>query len=108
MRINDCMDHEAFAQEEKPEIRNWGLRPPFLFLFAKKTRPFMETNKNRKGFIKMLEMIVLGITVVIAQSIVGIIMMKVMLSKGFLKKYTKMSMDLANEITAELLGEDED
>lgn len=51
-------------------------------------------------------MIVLGITVVIAQSIIGLIMMKVVLSKGFLKKYTKMSIQLAEEIQEELDSED--
>ncbi len=54
----------------------------------------------------MLEMIVLGLTVVIAQTIIGIIMVKVMMSKHFLKKYAKMSYELTNELVEEMDSED--
>lgn len=55
----------------------------------------------------MLEMIVLGLTIVIAQIIAGVIMMKVFMSKRFLKKYTKTIMDLSNEVVADLIEESE-
>lgn len=68
----------------------------------------METNKIRKGIIKMLEMIVLGLTIVIAQIVAGVVMMKVFMSERFLKKYTKTIMNLSNEIVADLMEESEE
>lgn len=56
----------------------------------------------------MMEMIVLGLTIVIAQIVAGVIMMKVFMSKRFLKKYTKIVMDLSNEVVAELIEESEE
>lgn len=56
----------------------------------------------------MLEMIVLGLTIVIAQIIAGVIMMKVFMSKRFLKKYTKTIMELSNEVIADLIEESEE
>jgi len=68
----------------------------------------METNKNRREIFKMLEMIVLGLTIVIAQIVAGVVMMKVFMSKRFLKKYTKTIMELSNEVIADLIEESEE
>lgn len=56
----------------------------------------------------MLEMIVLGLTIVIAQIVAGVVMMKVFMSKRFLKKYTKTIMELSNEVIADLIEESEE
>lgn len=50
----------------------------------------------------MMEMIVLGITIVAAQAVAGIIMMKAFMSKKFIKKFTKMYVEIAEEMTEEM------
>ena len=72
----------------------------------------METNKIRKGIIKMKEMIVFAITLVAAQTVAGLIMMGIMMkvatSKKFIKKYYYMIMGLSEEIAEEALAEIEE
>ena len=50
----------------------------------------------------MHEMIVLAITVVIAQTCVGIVMMKVCMSEWFIKKITKRSFKLMETIERDI------
>lgn len=50
----------------------------------------------------MLEIIVFAVALVVAQVTAGIIMMKLMLNKGFLKKYSKLVMEISNEIVEEM------
>lgn len=50
----------------------------------------------------LMEMIILAITLVIAQTTVGIIMMKVVLSEWFIKKMTKRSFKLMKTIEQDL------
>ncbi len=54
----------------------------------------------------MLEMFILGVTIVVGQLLGGYIMiqivMKQYMSKDFIKKYTKMGMEVAQEITEEM------
>lgn len=54
----------------------------------------------------MLEMIVLGLTVVVAQTVVGLITFKLCMSKAFIKKFTKKYMSMVEEVTEELLDEE--
>ena len=72
----------------------------------------MKTNKFRKGIIKMMEMIVFAITLVVAQTVAGLIMMGIMMkvatSKKFIKKYYYMIMGLSEEIAEEALAEIEE
>ena len=62
----------------------------------------MENNTNFKEDFKMLEIIVFAVALVVAQVTAGIIMMKLMLNKGFLKKYSKLVMEISNEIVEEM------
>lgn len=50
----------------------------------------------------MLTAIVFAITLVAAQTVTGLIMMKVFMSKKFIKKYYAMVMELSTEIVEEL------
>jgi hypothetical protein len=50
----------------------------------------------------LVEMIILAITLVIAQTTVGIIMMKVVLSEWFIKKMTKRSFKLMKTIEQDI------
>ena len=55
----------------------------------------------------MLEMIVLGVTVVVAQTVAGLLMFKLCMSKTFIKKYAKKYMKVVEELTEELFKEAE-
>lgn len=50
----------------------------------------------------MLEMVVFAITLVVAQSLAGLIIMKVFMNKRFIKKYAKMTAKVAKEIEDEM------
>ena len=50
----------------------------------------------------MTEMIVLAITVVVAQTCAGLIMMKVFMSEWFVKKMTKRSFKLMKDIERDI------
>lgn len=50
----------------------------------------------------MMEMIILAITLVITQTTVGIIMMKVCMSEWFIKKVTKRSFKLMKTIEQDI------
>lgn len=63
--------------------------------------------KIRKGKFIMLEMIILGITVVVAQVITGLLMFKLCMSKPFIKMYAKKYMKMVEEITEEMFDEAE-
>ena len=52
----------------------------------------------------MMEMIVFAITLVVAQAVAGIIIMKVCMSKRFIKKYYDLIMELSEEIAEEALA----
>lgn len=56
----------------------------------------------------MMEMIVFAIALVAAQTIAGITMMTVFMSKWFIKKYYKKIMKLATEIVEEIDMESEE
>lgn len=72
----------------------------------------MKTNKFRKGIIKMMEMIVFAITLVVAQTLAGLLVvgiaMKFFMSKKSIKKYYHMIMNLSEEIAEEALAEIEE
>lgn len=59
----------------------------------------------------MMEMIAFAITFVVAQTVAGLIVMgiamKFFMSKKTLKKYSKMVIELSNEIVEELDSEEE-
>lgn len=55
----------------------------------------------------MLEMIVFAVTLVVAQCVAGLIMLKLFTSKKFIKKYVKMATETSLEITKELLEEED-
>lgn len=54
----------------------------------------------------MLEMIVFAVTLVIAQAVGGYIMVKIMMkqfmTKEFIKNYSKMGLEVAQEIQSEM------
>lgn len=54
----------------------------------------------------MLEMIVFAIVFVVAQSVVGLIGIKYIMSEKFMMKYSKMTMKISKEIAKELMEED--
>ena len=56
----------------------------------------------------MMEMVVLAVTLVLAQTVAGIIMMKVFMSKAYIKKIAKMSVELTNELMTEVYCDEED
>ena len=60
----------------------------------------------------LIEMIVFAVTLVAAQFIGGLIMMKFMMkhfmNKEAIKKYSKMSIEVANELAVEMLEEEEE
>ena len=66
----------------------------------------MEMNPRRKRVITMLEMIVFAVTLVIAQAVGGYIMVKIMMkqfmTKEFIKNYSKMGLEVAQEIQSEM------
>lgn len=66
----------------------------------------MEMNLIRKRVITMLEMIVFAVTLVIAQAVGGYIMVKIMMkqfmTKEFIKNYSKMGLEVAQEIQSEM------
>lgn len=46
----------------------------------------------------MMEMIVFAITLVVAQTVAGFVVMRLVMTKAFFMKYFKMSMELMKEI----------
>ena len=48
------------------------------------------------------EMIVLGLTLVVGQTIATFIMMKLFMSKAFIKKITKQTFETMNEVVEDL------
>ena len=56
----------------------------------------------------LVEMIVLAVTLVVAQTLVGFIALKYLMSERFLVKYTKKAMRLSNMVVEEMFkNEDE-
>lgn len=75
-------------------------------IFRENNKPFNgNKTKIRKGKFIMLEMVILGLTVVVAQMVAGLMMFKLCLSKKFMKKYVKKYMKLTEALTEELLEE---
>lgn len=56
----------------------------------------------------MLNAIIFGVTLVVANVLTTLILLKVMMSKTFLKKYTKWATELTNEILKEQFSKEED
>ena len=56
----------------------------------------------------MLEMIVFAITLVVVQILGYFIIMEIVLSKGFIKKFAKKYMNLVDELTEEMFKKDEE
>lgn len=54
----------------------------------------------------MLEMVVFAVTFVVAQALTGLIVMRLFMSKWFIKKYVKMAYKTSMELTTELLEEE--
>lgn len=50
----------------------------------------------------MLEMVIFAITFVVAQTVASFVIMKLFMSKAFLKKMVKTYAELANEVVEEL------
>lgn len=50
----------------------------------------------------MMEIIVFAITLVVAQMAAGLIIMKIFMSKKYIKKVAKMSLEISQELTEEL------
>ena len=50
----------------------------------------------------MLDMLVFSVIFTGVQIVAGLVVVKLLMSKKFLKKYTKMTMDIAQEITDEM------
>ena len=50
----------------------------------------------------MLEMVIFAIVFVVAQTVASLIIMKLFMSKAFLKKMVKTYADLANEVIEEI------
>lgn len=46
----------------------------------------------------MLEMVVLALTLVVAQTVAGLLLVKVFMSKKFIKKYMKMTVEMMKEV----------
>lgn len=50
----------------------------------------------------MMNMIVFAVTFVVAQTVAGLILVKLFMSKGFLKKYSKLIVEIGEEIAEEM------
>jgi uncharacterized membrane protein YciS (DUF1049 family) len=55
----------------------------------------------------MLEMIIFAVTFVVAQVLAGFVMMELILSKGYMKRYFKKIMKMSIDIAQELEDEEE-
>lgn len=60
----------------------------------------------------MLELLVFAIVLAVAQGAVGFVMMKItmkrMFNKEFIKKYSKMMVEMTNEIQEEMFKDEEE
>jgi hypothetical protein len=81
------------------------------FIFARdENGPYYgEKTIFREGIITMLEMVVFAVTLVVAQLVGGYIMMQIVvkqfMNKEFIKKYTKMGMEVGKELVEEMEDE---
>jgi hypothetical protein len=70
----------------------------------------METNKFSERMIKMLEMMVFAITLVVSNVVTSLILLNVVMSERFLRKYmktvTNLTLDVTKDIYANLESED--
>lgn len=62
----------------------------------------MEKIQNLKECLTMMEIIVFAIALVVAQTAAGLITMKIFMSKKYIKKVAKMSLEISQELTEEL------
>lgn len=56
----------------------------------------------------MLEAIVFAITLVVAQTLAGLVITRLIMSKAFIKRYYKWVLETMNELTNMELGEEEE
>lgn len=83
-----------------------ALRRLFYFSRVENMSLYGEKTIFRKGLITMLEMVVFALVLVLAQFVGGFIMMKYVMkaymNKEFIKSYTKMGMEVVQEIAKEM------
>lgn len=73
-----------------------------LFKFARNTGPYMKEKSISKETIKMLEIIVFGITLVVSNVVAALVVLKVVTSPKVLKKYMDTVADMSVEMTKKM------